>query len=79
MQTSDPASGQAWVSGPDCHAHEEVVALVLAPVERPCMAPHLAYHYAMRWGALLLDCLAGGHGEVLVSLACMPELWEGKV
>jgi hypothetical protein len=28
MQRSDPAFGQAWVSDPDCHAHEEVVALV---------------------------------------------------
>ena len=46
MQMSDPASEYAWVLNPDCHTHE-VVALVLAPVGPPCMASHLASHYAM--------------------------------
>lgn len=78
MRMSGPASDYVWVSDPDCHAHE-VVALVLARVEAPCMAPRLASHYAIALGASLLDCLADGHGEVLVSLVCTSELWEGKV
>lgn len=52
---------------------------MLAPVEPPCMAPRLASHCAIAWGASLLDCLVDGHGEVLVNLACTSELREGKV
>lgn len=78
MRMSGPASDYAWVSDPDCHA-DEVVALVLAPVESPCMAPHLASHCAIAWGASLLDCLVDGHGEVVVNLACTSELREGRV
>lgn len=33
----------------------------------------------MAWGASLLDCLVGGHGEVLVSLARTSELRVDKV
>lgn len=79
MRMSGPASDYAWVSDPDCHAYEEVVALVLAPVELPCMAPGLASHCAIAREARLLDCLVDGHGEVLVNLACTSELREGKV
>ena len=51
---------------------------MLAPVEPPCMAPDPS-HCAMTWESSLLDCLVDGRGEVLVNLACMSELWEGKV
>ena len=74
---SDLVSVYTWVSDPGCHAHEEVVALVIAPVELQCMAPDFASHCAMTWVASLFDCLVDGHGEVLVSLACTSELWEG--
>lgn len=79
MRRSDPASGYTWVSDPDCYAHEEVVALVLARIGPPCMVPHLASHCAMAFGASLFDCLIDGHEEVLVNLACMSGLREGKV
>lgn len=78
MRMSGPASDYAWVSDPDCLAHE-VVALVLAPVEPLRMVPHLVSHCAIARGAQLLDCLVDGHAEVLVNLACTSELRGGKV